>query len=555
MTATERGLDAGSDGKLEKETVSPSDPLVSQAVEDVRAKIAGTSVEIDGKRYNVEFIEGSDPNVDAKIQEFYDFMAKPGHIHAAELADVETFKHVLRQGEIAMNYIQNRQFDRLRPKTQPYFFINIRDPETGDIVSAMSGAMILAAHEDGSENIPATFMLSYIATAQSMRGKGLPQIIATKASEYFDAKHVRVTSMLTEGVDTFEKGANKINRCSRLYVRREDAKGQPVMQQIEYLMPSQEYSLDGEPLQGTTDTSNLMMSFVGKDPTEGILGKEVKANLRAMWEWIYFSDFASYEERYAAAGEPADAARINSAVARNNAYVESLLQKIYSQFGDEERIFPVTAKEREASVCTFTKVPLAQVESVKEFHLEELSPGDLENAVKLATTVFPDEGEHPKRCFEASLNPNDERNQEYLREINVDSLKYWVAKGMDGTILGITGFYTTPADKADVGWVGWYCVDPKARGLGVGTQLLNQVEAEALSQQKKALRLYTSDRDTMETANLQYEKRGYKEIYREPSKATTGITTIIRQKDLATASTGLSEQSVPPLNPENVVVL
>jgi GNAT superfamily N-acetyltransferase len=297
-----------------------------------------------------------------------------------------------------------------------------------------------------------------------------------------------------------------------------------------------------------------MMSFAGRDPTQGIPGKEIKAKLTAMWNWVYRRDESYYEQKYRAEGRNPESDRIAAAVAKNGEYIDDLLSRMYAQFGDDELVFPVTAKERDASMCTFTKVPLAQVESVKEFHLAELSLGDLENAVKLTTTVFPNDGDHPKRCFEASLNPNDERNQEYLREIGVDSLKYWVAKDMDGAILGIAGFYTTPYDKADAGWVGWYCVDPKARGLGVGTQLLNRAEEEALSQKKQVLRLYTSDRDTMKTANLQYEKRGYKEIHREPSKTTPGIRIIIRQKDLTSPSTGVPDQSMK-LDPENVVVL
>jgi hypothetical protein len=134
------------------------------------------------------------------------------------------------------------------------------------------------------------------------------------------------------------------------------------MQQIEYLMPSQEYSLDGEPLQGTTDTSNLMMSFVGKDPTEGVLGKEAKKSLRAMWNWIYFSDVQGYEAKYTAADVPLDGERIRKAVATNNAYVEGLLQKICDQFGDDERIFPITAKERESSLDQFGRVRLEKTE-------------------------------------------------------------------------------------------------------------------------------------------------------------------------------------------------
>jgi ribosomal protein S18 acetylase RimI-like enzyme len=78
-------------------------------------------------------------------------------------------------------------------------------------------------------------------------------------------------------------------------------------------------------------------------------------------------------------------------------------------------------------------------------------------------------------------------------------------------------------------WVSWFCVDPKARGKGIGQKLIEHTICLAAQAGVQRLRLYTSTDPNEEAAQRLYEKNGFKEIRRE--KGLFG-TKIFREREI-----------------------
>lgn len=109
------------------------------------------------------------------------------------------------------------------------------------------------------------------------------------------------------------------------------------------------------------------------------------------------------------------------------------------------------------------------------------------------------------------------------------SLEYW---GLihKGKVIGTIGLYSLSKDK-DSYWLGWYSMEPSYHGRGFGKKLLDFAETKAKNDNKKYIKLYTSDSPALKVANIIYEKRGYKITSK---KRTFGHknNTIFRKKDL-----------------------
>jgi len=109
---------------------------------------------------------------------------------------------------------------------------------------------------------------------------------------------------------------------------------------------------------------------------------------------------------------------------------------------------------------------------------------------------------------------------------------------VDGSdlVLGTTGLYRYKKDADEAVWVAWFCVDPKARGRGIGQALIDHTVSRARNAGFNRIRLYTSTDPNEASAQRLYEKNGFREIGR---KKGMFATTIIREKTL-----GAAEQSV-----------
>lgn len=83
------------------------------------------------------------------------------------------------------------------------------------------------------------------------------------------------------------------------------------------------------------------------------------------------------------------------------------------------------------------------------------------------------------------------------------------------TVLGTTGLYRYNKDAEGAVWVAWFCVDPKARGHGIGQALIERTVARARDAGFDRVRLYTSTSPNEEAAQRLYAKNGLKEVGRK----------------------------------------
>jgi GNAT superfamily N-acetyltransferase len=136
----------------------------------------------------------------------------------------------------------------------------------------------------------------------------------------------------------------------------------------------------------------------------------------------------------------------------------------------------------------------------------------LQKAIDLTLKVFsdtkPEDFDYPPKWLRYSL----ENQMPY-----VSSLGYFIAVEKE-KVIGITGLYELPEDKKEASWVAWFCIDPKARGKGLGNKLLNLMIEKAKKSGKKYLRLYTSSGPVEEIARNLYNKKGFIETKREKGK-------------------------------------
>ena len=146
--------------------------------------------------------------------------------------------------------------------------------------------------------------------------------------------------------------------------------------------------------------------------------------------------------------------------------------------------------------------------------IESLTEKTLREAIDLVDTVFPVQGEEPARIvFPASLNL--EKYKDFLLEVQIPELRYWLAIDDSGKVAGTTGLYCYEFDKEEACWLGWFCVDPNTRKKGTGTQLLQFSIREAKKQGKRFLRLYTSTDPNESNAHRLYEKHGFVKLSKE----------------------------------------
>ncbi|MEI6040421.1 MAG: GNAT family N-acetyltransferase [Candidatus Berkelbacteria bacterium] len=142
--------------------------------------------------------------------------------------------------------------------------------------------------------------------------------------------------------------------------------------------------------------------------------------------------------------------------------------------------------------------------------VEPLNRGNFDEAIELLNIVFAYDTPHSQQAFLSSIDPEVYKKYKATGEIFGKNLEYFVVKNNDGKVIGTTGFYNKDDDDSDVTWLGWYCVDPDFRGQGFGQEILDWTIDEARRRGKKYMRLYTSTRPEEKSANLMYEKNGFK---------------------------------------------
>jgi GNAT superfamily N-acetyltransferase len=151
---------------------------------------------------------------------------------------------------------------------------------------------------------------------------------------------------------------------------------------------------------------------------------------------------------------------------------------------------------------------------MEEIVIKPLSEESLQQASSLALKVFhsnSNDEDYPPKWFKISLS--DKKNEKM--DLDVTSIKYWVALDSNKKVHGIVGLYTLSYDEKEAYWLGWYLVDPKSRGKGIGKLLLESIIKKSKKQGKKYLRLYTSNDPNEKRANEIYDKLGFTPIKSE----------------------------------------
>ena len=78
-----------------------------------------------------------------------------------------------------------------------------------------------------------------------------------------------------------------------------------------------------------------------------------------------------------------------------------------------------------------------------------------------------------------------------------------------GELVGVTGLYTLVGQPTEI-WVGWYGVDAKIRGQGIGREILHLTIDLARKDGYETLRLWTTDNpDLTSAANRLYKELGF----------------------------------------------
>ena len=94
-------------------------------------------------------------------------------------------------------------------------------------------------------------------------------------------------------------------------------------------------------------------------------------------------------------------------------------------------------------------------------------------------------------------------------------------------VLGTTGLYRYKKDSDTAVWLAWFCVDPRARGRGIGQALLDHSVARARDAGFSLMRLYTSTDPNDASAQRLYERNGFMEVGRKKGLRST---TVFREK-------------------------
>lgn len=165
---------------------------------------------------------------------------------------------------------------------------------------------------------------------------------------------------------------------------------------------------------------------------------------------------------------------------------------------------------------------------MKTISIIKLANDHLKQAEKLANKIFNDEDSKPSKELRASTSEVAFTKYQDKYDSDIKNLDYFVAID-NKKVVGLIGLYTTNCDFQDTAWIGWYCVDPKQRGKGIGKSLLDFVISKAKEVNKKYLALYTSTDESERAAQVVYEKYGFHITHTEKK---AGYDLLFRRKTL-----------------------
>lgn len=168
--------------------------------------------------------------------------------------------------------------------------------------------------------------------------------------------------------------------------------------------------------------------------------------------------------------------------------------------------------------------------------IEPLSYKTLNRAIDLVNKIFPYQRSHLRENASITLTGSLDRNSLLYKFIfdfmKITDVNYWVAVDDSGSkVIGITGLYSYLEDGEEAYWLGYTCVDSENRGQGIGRELIDLAIEKAREAGKKFLRAYTSNNPEQATAQILYEKKGFR-ITGEENIPPSNLKIIYRELEL-----------------------
>lgn len=154
----------------------------------------------------------------------------------------------------------------------------------------------------------------------------------------------------------------------------------------------------------------------------------------------------------------------------------------------------------------------------------------MDQAEVLVRSVFPSMSPIERFSFIAIRHPQTFTSRLLMFLAGVkDLMAFDVYVDETDLVFGTTGLYRYKKDFDEAVWLAWFCVDPKARGRGIGQALLEHSIARARDAGFSLMRLYTSTDPNEVSAQRLYERNGFMEVGR---KKGFFATTVFREKRL-----------------------
>ena len=169
--------------------------------------------------------------------------------------------------------------------------------------------------------------------------------------------------------------------------------------------------------------------------------------------------------------------------------------------------------------------------------IKNLEKKYLNQACDLLRKVFPEDDIAPE-SFNASLNKK--KFEDFIKKSPLTrSLQFYVALNEKDQVIGTAGLYSLKEDYKDSYWLGWYCVDPEERGMGLGRKLLDYCIDKAKNEGKIYLKLRMSNDPEEKKAQRIYEMNEFytyeddsEYIKEQKKKKDGGYDKIFRRKKL-----------------------
>jgi len=154
----------------------------------------------------------------------------------------------------------------------------------------------------------------------------------------------------------------------------------------------------------------------------------------------------------------------------------------------------------------------------------------MDQAEVLVRSVFPSMSPIERFSFIAIRRPDTFIGRVLMFLAGVkDKIAFDVYVDEADVVLGTTGLYRYKRDFDTAVWLAWFCVDPRARGRGIGQALLEHTVTRARDAGFSLMRLYTSTDPNEAWAQRLYERNGFMEVGRKKGLRSA---TVFREKKL-----------------------